>query len=165
METGKPGRHVEGVFAAVFLAALLVTMTVQVVLRSGLGMTISWLEEVIRIIFVWAVYACVLVAAVDDKHIRVAQHLLLLPIKARKVIMGIADIGWVAFNALVIYGATVYSLSLIEFPYRMPTTKVNLVWVFSIIPIAFTLLSIRILVNIRRRWIDEIDMTDAQKEM
>ncbi len=95
----------------------------------------------------------------------VAQHLLLLPIKARKVIMGIADIGWVAFNALVIYGATVYSLSLIEFPYRMPTTKVNLVWVFSIIPIAFTLLSIRILVNIRRRWIDEIDMTDAQKEM
>lgn len=165
MTDDKPRWHVEGLFAALFLAALLAAMTVQVVLRSGFGMTISWLEEVIRIIFVWAVYACVLVAAVDDKHIRVAQHLQLFPIRVRKLIMGIADIGWIAFNAVVIYGAVVYSLSLIEFPYRMPTTKVNLVWVFAIIPIAFSLLSIRILVNIRRRWRDEIDMTDAQKEM
>ena len=165
MRDGKPRWHVEGIFAALFLSALLCAMTVQVVMRSGFGMTISWLEEVIRIIFVWAVYACVLVAAVDDKHIRVAQHLQLFPIVIRKAIMSIADIGWVAFNAVVVYGAVVYSLSLIEFPYRMPTTKVNLVWVFSIIPIAFALLSIRILVNIRRRWRGEIDLTDAQKEM
>lgn len=165
MKAGKPVWHVEWVFAALFLAALLAAMSVQVALRSGFGMTISWLEEVIRVIFVWTVYACVLVAAVDDKHIRVAQHLLLFPVRTRKVIMGIADIGWIAFNALVIYGAVVYSLSLLEFPYRMPTTGINLVWAFSIIPIAFSLLSLRILVNIRRRWIDEIDMTDAQKEM
>ncbi|WP_116135116.1 TRAP transporter small permease [Tropicimonas sp. IMCC34043] len=163
--TGKPRWHVEGVFAAVFLAALLATMTAQVVLRSGFGITISWLEEVIRMVFVWAVYACVLVAAVDDKHIRVAQHLTLFPVRIRKLILSFADLVWVAFNATVIYGATIYSLSLIEFPYRMPTTKVNLVWVFSIIPIAFTLLSFRILINIRRRWLGEIDMTDAQKEM
>lgn len=165
MKTGKPSWRVEWIFAAVLLAALLATMTVQVVLRSGFSMTISWLEEVIRLIFVWAVYACVLVAAVDDKHIRVAQHLLLFPVKARKVIMGIADFGWIVFNVVVIYGALVYSLLLLRFPYRMPTTGINLVWAFSIIPIAFTLLSLRILVNIRRRWIDEIDMTDAQKEM
>jgi len=165
MEQDKPRRPVEGIFAAALLAGLLAAMTVQVVLRSGLGMTISWLEEVIRIIFVWAVYACVLVAAVDDKHIRVAQHLLLLPVRARKIVLGIADMGWIAFNTIMIYGATIYSLSLIEFPYRMPTTGINLVWAFSIIPIAFTLLSIRILVNIRRRWTGEIDMTDAQKEM
>src|SRR5690606_20290209 len=92
METDGPRWHVEGVFAALFLVALLVTMTAQVVLRSGVGITISWLEEVIRIIFVWTVYACILVAAVDDKHIRVAQHLMLFSIKARKIIMGIADI-------------------------------------------------------------------------
>ncbi|MBE2278353.1 MAG: TRAP transporter small permease [Rhodobacteraceae bacterium] len=163
--TEKPRHNLEGVFAAVLLAALLVTMTIQVVLRAGFSMTVSWLEEAIRIIFVWAVYASVLVAAVDDKHIRVAQHLWLLPVTGRRVVLTLADLGWVAFNAVLIYGGTVYSLSLIEFPYRLPTTGVNLAWVFSIIPIAFTLLSIRILFNIRRRWRGEIDMSDAQKEM
>ena len=51
--TEKPRHNLEGVFAAVLLAALLVTMTIQVVLRAGFSMTVSWLEEAIRIIFVW----------------------------------------------------------------------------------------------------------------
>jgi TRAP-type C4-dicarboxylate transport system permease small subunit len=56
-------------------------------------------------------------------------------------------------------------MSLWQYPYRMPTTGLNLIWAFAIIPIAFFILSLRILVNIRRRDRGELDMTDAQAEM
>lgn len=156
---------VANVVAAFLLMLLLSAMTVQIVLRFGFGTTITWLEELIRINFVWAVYACVLVAAVDDKHIRVALHVTLMPKRWQALVLGIADLGWVVFNAVVIYGAAVYSLSLLEFPYRMPTTGINLFWPFLIIPLAFGLLSIRVLINIRRRARGELEMTDVQKEM
>lgn len=165
MDSSRPTFRLENIIAAILLAALLASMTTQVVLRFGFGSTISWLEEVIRILFVWSVYACVLVAAVDDMHIRVALHITLLPKRLQALVLAAADIGWVAFNALLIYGGVVYSLDLLQYPYRMPTTGINLVWVFSIIPIAFTLLSLRILLNIVRRWRGDLDMTDIQKEM
>ena len=165
METQHPKFGIEAAVAALLLTALVVMMTAQVVMRSGFGTTLSWLEEVIRIVFVWAVYASVLVAAIDDKHIRVALHITMLPHKAQLVVLAIADLCWIAFNSTLIYGACVYSLSLWQYPYRMPTTGLNLIWAFAIIPFAFLILSIRILVNIRRRARGELDMTDAQAEM
>lgn len=165
VDNDRPKFGVEGVFASVLLTALIAMMTVQVGLRFGLGTTLSWLEEVIRIVFVWAVYACILVAAVEDKHIRVALHLSLLPHRAHIAILAVADICWIALNTVVIYGAWVYSMSLWQYPYLMPTTGLNLIWAFSIIPLAFFILSLRILVNIRRRARGELDMTDAQAEM
>lgn len=165
MDTQHRKFGVEAVVAAVLLTALVIMMTAQVVMRFGFGTTLSWLEEVIRIVFIWAVYASVLVAAIDDKHIRVALHITMLPHKAQLVVLAIADLCWIAFNSTLIYGAWIYSLSLWQYPYRMPTTGLNLIWAFAIIPIAFFILSIRILVNIRRRARGELDMTDAQAEM
>lgn len=155
----------EAATAAVLLTSLIILMTLQVVLRFGLGTTLSWLEELIRINFVWAVYASVLVAAIDDKHIRVALHLTLLSQRAQHVVLAIADLCWVAFNAVVIYGAWIYSMSLFQFPYRMPTTGLNLIWAFAVIPIAFFILSLRILLNIRRRLRSELEFADVQREM
>lgn len=165
MDNSRSSFNPANVVAAVLLVLLLIEMTAQIVLRFGLNTTVSWLEELIRINFVWAVYACVLVAAVDDKHIRVALHISLLPKRLQALFLGIADIGWVAFNAVIIYGACVYSLSLLEFPYRMATTGINLFWPFLVIPLGFSLLSILVLINIHRRAKGELEMTDVQKEM
>lgn len=155
----------EAVVAAVLLSALVVMMSAQVILRFFFGTSVTWLEEMIRLVFVWAVYSSVLVAAMDDSHIRVALHLSLLPERARLAALCLADILWVAFNGVVIYGAVTYSLSLLEFPYRLPTTGINLVWAFAIVPIGFFVMSIRILMNIRRRNRGELDAVDAQLEM
>ncbi|MWD25894.1 TRAP transporter small permease subunit [Aquicoccus sp. SCR17] len=155
----------EAIAAAVLMTALVVLMSAQVILRFGFGMSVSWLEEVIRLVFVWAVYSCFLVAAIDDKHIRVALHVSLLPQKAQFVVLGLADLLWVAFNGVVIWGAVTYSLSLLDFPYRLPTTGINLIWAFAIVPVGFFILSLRILFNIRRRIRGELDLSDAQTEM
>ncbi|WP_164615401.1 TRAP transporter small permease [Pseudotabrizicola algicola] len=165
MERDFPKFGVETAIAAVLLTILMVMMTAQVVLRFGFGTSITWLEEVIRIVFVWAVYASVLVASIEDKHIRVALHITFLPHRLQLVVLGIADLCWIGFNAVVIYGACIYSMSLWQYPYRLPTTGINLIWAFAIIPVAFFILSVRILVNIRRRARGELDMTDAQAEM
>lgn len=142
----------EAWFAAILMVVLVVLMTSQVFLRFFMGVAVSWLEEVIRLVFVWTVYASILVAAADDRHIRIALHLSLLPPFWQKVALGLADILWIGFNGVIIYAGTQYALSLFEFPYRLPTTGINLVWVFLIIPVGFTVLSIRVAINIVRRW-------------
>lgn len=64
--------------------------------------------------------------------------------------------------ASMVRATTSGAISVDHISARIAATGINLIWVFSIIPIAFMLLSLRILVNIRRRW---LDMTDDRKEM
>ncbi|MBZ8135431.1 TRAP transporter small permease [Afifella sp. IM 167] len=155
----------EAVAAAALFFVLLCLMTAQVVLRFGFGIAVSWLEEVIRLVFVWSVYSSFLVAAIDDSHIRVSLHISLLPPRWQNLVLGLADLVWVGFNSAIIYGACVYSLSLMQFPYRMPTTGVNLLWAFAIVPAGFFILSLRVLWNIRLRARGELQTSFTQAEM
>lgn len=151
----------EGWVAALLLVVLVVMMSAQVFLRFVFGMAVSWLEEVIRFVFVWSVYASFLVAAADDRHIRVALHLSVLPRRMQKAVLAVADLLWIGFNLVLIYASIKYCLSLIDFPYRMPTTRINLLWVFIVVPLGFLLLSIRIGINIGRRNREEIEAHDT----
>ena len=59
------------ILAAVLLAATVGMMTVQLVLRAIFNAPITWVEEVVRYCFVWAVYLGSVLALVRDSHIRV----------------------------------------------------------------------------------------------
>lgn len=155
----------EGWVATVLFAALVSMMTAQVVLRFGFGIAVSWLEEVSRSTFVWAVYASFLVAAADDRHIRVALHLSYVPHRVQKLFLMLADVVWIAFNFVVIYGAALYCIELYEYPYMMPTTDINLLWVFLVVPLGFGLLSIRVGVNIRKRITQSADIRDSRLDV
>ena len=158
-----PTRNVpEAWIAGTLLSVLVCLMTAQVVLRFAMNTSISWLEEIIRLVFVWAVYASILIAAADDRHIRVAAHLSLLPTAWQKVILAIADLVWIVFNLVVVYAALKYVLALIKRPYLLPTTGINLVWFFMIVPIGFLILSIRVAMNIRQRWTGSLDILDSR---
>lgn len=158
-----PDRTVpEAWIAGTLLTVLVCLMTAQVFLRFALNTSASWLEEVIRLVFVWAVYASILVAAADDRHIRVAAHLSLLPIVWQKVILAFADLVWIGFNLVVVYAALTYVVALITKPYLLPTTGINLVWFFMIIPIGFLILAIRVALNIRKRWTGSLDILDSR---
>jgi TRAP-type C4-dicarboxylate transport system permease small subunit len=63
--------HAIQVLAAALLIAAVGIMTVQVTLRTLFSAPMSWVEEVARYFFVWAVYLGSIVAVTRDTHIRV----------------------------------------------------------------------------------------------
>ncbi|WP_180281402.1 TRAP transporter small permease [Azospirillum oleiclasticum] len=159
---GIPKLAPEAWAAAALLFTLVVMLTAQVVLRFVFNIGVSWLEEVIRFVFVWSVYASFLVAAEDDRHIRVALHLSWLPQRWQTVMLTLADLVWIAFNLTVVWFGAVYAQSLFEFPYISQTTGINMVWVFLVVPMGFLLLSVRVARFMAKRWRGEATLRDSR---
>ncbi len=146
------GRTPEEWLGAILMTTVVALLGFQVIARFGLGRSFSWLEEVSRFAFVWAVYFGFVIAAESDRHIRVSLHLNLLPQKARLLMLTLADLLWLVFNAVVIWYGYEFTMSMFEFPYISQTTGINLVWVQMIVPLGFTFMSVRIIQVMVRRW-------------
>ena len=146
------GRTPEEWIGAALMTAVVALLGFQVIARFGFGRSFSWLEEVSRFAFVWAVYFGFIIAAEGDRHIRVALHLNLLPQRARLYVMTLADLLWLVFNAIIIWHGYHFTVSMFEFPYISQTTGINLVWVQMIVPLGFLLVSLRVSQVIIQRW-------------
>ena len=130
--------------AIITLSTTIILLGVQVFSRYVFKIPIAWAEEISRFTFVWAVYMGVSMAARSNEHIRVVAHFkLLFPDKISKIIIIIGDIITLIFSViLTIFGVKVL-FSLIEFPFTAPVTGISMVWIYTIIPIAFLSLAIR----------------------
>lgn len=82
---------------------LIIIGTANVLTRYFLSYTIQWSEQVLRILFVWLVFAGVSYAGYVDEHIRVnALSMVMKPEPAKKIVFG-ADIFTVLFGAFMTY--------------------------------------------------------------
>lgn len=130
--------------AVVTLSTTVLLLGIQVVSRYVFDLPIAWAEEISRFTFVWAVYMGVSMAARQNEHIRVVAHLkLLFPESVTSKIIMLCDIITLSFSLiLTVFGIQVL-FSMIEFPFTAPVTGISMVWIYTIIPIAFLTLSIR----------------------
>jgi TRAP-type C4-dicarboxylate transport system permease small subunit len=153
-------------YIAVFtLSTTVLLLAFQVISRYIFNLPIAWAEEISRFTFVWAVYMGVSMAARKNEHIRVVAHLkLFFPRSISNAIILVGDIITLIFSAvLAVYGIQVL-LSMVEYPYIAPATGISMVWIYTIIPIAFLSLFIRtiqvfILKNKTRTWADQDEVS------
>jgi len=126
------------------LSATVLLLGIQVVSRYLFRFPIAWAEEISRFTFVWAVYMGVSMAARKNEHIRVVAHLtLLFPKRISNKIIFVSDIITLTFSMiLTVFGVRVL-FSMVEFPFTAPVTGISMVWIYTIIPVAFLALSIR----------------------
>lgn len=125
--------------------------------------SISWGEELSRFAFVWFVFLGATYAARLAAHNRVVFQFKIFPEIIGNCFMLMADLIWIGFNCVMIY----YSVSVIkegfEFKEYSPTLNWVMAYVFFIFPIAFTLMSFRIIqVNIMK-YILKIEIEDVDK--
>jgi len=125
--------------------------------------SIPWGEELSRMAFVWFVFLGATYAARLAAHNRVTFQFRLFPKIVGDVSMLISDLIWIAFNCTIVY----YSINVIKegflYPEYSPTLDWIMAYVFMIFPIAFTLMTVRIIqVNIMRH-ILKIDIADVDK--
>lgn len=107
-------------------------------------------EELERMAFVWFVYMSVAYAAREGTHIRVEAHLTRLNKKAWKILRVAADGIWIWFNYIIVREGIGLVHSMIIHPYDSPALGLPMAYAYSLVPISFTLMSVRIIPHILR---------------
>ncbi|MDR1932552.1 MAG: TRAP transporter small permease [Spirochaetales bacterium] len=161
---------IEGYLAACLLFSLTILLAVQIFMRFVLGTGLSWSEELSRYMFVWSIYFGCILAAKEDKHIRVTAQLMFLSERTKAWFVSISDIIWVAFNALVAYFGFTYILSMFEYPFYSQTMGFNLAWIYAVVPISYAMMCIHVVVLIYKRVKNllthkKVDIVDSRLNM
>jgi TRAP-type C4-dicarboxylate transport system permease small subunit len=161
------------VLRLVFSAFHALSQYIPILQIYPLPASIPWGEELSRMAFVWFVFLGATYAARLAAHNRVTFQFKIFPKIVGDVSTVFSDIVWIAFNCTMIY----FSINVIkegfEYPEYSPTLDWIMAYIFMIFPIAFSLMTIRIIqVNIMKHVlkieiadVDKIDMGDIDDEI
>ena len=130
--------------AGVLVSALVVMLFANVIARYFFSYSIAVVEDLSRFSFVWVVYIGAVVAARYGIHFRVRVQLLLLPEGMRKYMLLFADVIWFGLCILVVYYGVQVIADMFQYPMISATLKINVAYAWTIIPIAFSIMAIRL---------------------
>ena len=138
----------EGYVSQILLAFFVCILLLQIFLRE-FGHPLYWTEEIARYSFVWFVFFGAAYAARLAAHNRVTVQFRPFPRWVGDVCMLLGDAAWLVFNTVMVVESLEVIQELREFPYATPALDWQLSSIYFIFPIAFTLMSIRVIqVNI-----------------
>lgn len=129
------------------LALFVLVLFAQIVSRQLFNYSIAWSEELSTYMFVWFAYLGAVVAAKMSAHNRVTVHMQLLPEWLAKTLMTVADLLWVAFNVYFVWLSYDFVFNRMNLFWKAQTLGVPMKYIYMILPIAFALMSIRVLWN------------------
>ncbi len=155
--------NVESYICQFLLAFFITLLFVQVIFREFFGYTLSWGEELARFAFVWFVFFGAVVAARLAAHNRVTFQFKKFSKKTQNYIEAFADLIWLSFNAVIIYKSLFLIKSMMQFTYISPTLQWNMAYVYLIFPLAFTLMSVRIIQVNYLKLVKGVDIRDPDK--
>ena len=153
----------ENTALVVLLGTMIGVSVFQIINRQLLGgaFSLTWADELVKIIVLWLAMVGSIAACRDNKHIRIdlISHILSGPVVAwSKVVVDLfaaavcAVIGWQAWRLVreeMSWGDTVF-------------TDVPLWMLHAIVPLAFVLISYQFLVRVVRLLLDIFRPTDAE---
>lgn len=142
--------NIETLVCEGLLAAFVVLLFAQVVARQVFDYSIAWSEELSTYMFVWFAYLGAVVAAKMSAHNRVTFHLKFMPQAVAKGLLVLSDLLWVAFNMYFVYLSYDFIFNRMNLFWKSQTLGVPMKYIYLILPLAFTLMSIRILINLYR---------------
>jgi TRAP-type C4-dicarboxylate transport system permease small subunit len=126
------------------LVVLGVMLAVQVVMRFAMGLGYSWMEEVIRMLFIWVIFLGAVAAMRRNLHIRVEAGLLLFPRPLRRLAGWFGDLLLLAFCLAVAWHGIELVASSADGGFKLQSTGVSMFWPYLIVPISFGLQALRL---------------------
>ena len=133
----------EAVLCIILLSVMTVVVFIQVIMRYVVQDALAWSEELSRYLFVWLIYLGIPLGAKHMKHIKIEAPLSLFPRKARKYVVILGDIIFLAF--CVIIAVTTYTLVLKQSASGQTSPAMGIpMWIVYLAPcVGFALTSIR----------------------
>ncbi len=150
----------ESYLCQALLAFFVVLLFIQIVLREFFEYSIPWGEELATYLFVWFVffgasYACRLAA-----HNRVTFQFKMLPKKVAMGIEAFADLIWIIFNCYFVYLSYKFVFVKMNLFWKSQTMGIPMKYFYMVLPIAFVLMTIRVLQINYLKLIKGIDLRD-----
>ncbi len=152
--------NIESYLCRTLLAVFVCLLFLQVIVRTLFSFSFSWVEELSIYMFVWFVFFGASYAAKMGAHNRVTFQFKFLPPRTIKYIEAFADLFWLAFNVIFVYLAIDFIANKMNRFQSSQTLGFHLSWVYVVLPIAFTLMTFRILQVNYKKLILKQDMRD-----
>ena len=154
--------NIESYICCSLLVFFVVLLFAQILSRELFGYSFSWSEELATFLFVWFVFFGASYAAKLGAHNRVTFQFKRFPKKAVHRIEGFADLLWLVFNLYFIWLSLDFIIGMNTF-WKSQTLGIHMSWVFLIFPLAFTIMSIRIIQVNYYKLVKGIDVPDPEK--
>lgn len=156
--------HIEEYVCAILLSSFVVLLFAQILVRQFFAYSIPWGEEVATYMFVWFAYLGAVVAAKMSAHNRVTFQFKFFPPIVQKVSETFADLIWVAFNLYFTWLSYDFVFNRMNLFWKSQTTGVPMKYFFMVLPLAFCLMSIRILWNNYLTWFKAVEIVDPESQ-
>lgn len=156
--------HIEEYVCSLLLAVFVTLLFVQIILRQFWGYSIPWGEEVATYMFVWFAYLGAVVAAKMSAHNRVSFQFRWFPPIVKKISEGIADLIWVAFNLYFTWLSYDFIFNRMNLFWKSQTTGIPMKYFFMVLPLAFFLMSVRILWNNYLIFFKSVEIVDPETQ-
>jgi len=156
--------NIESYICRTLLAAFVTLLFAQIVSRQLFGYSFSWSEELSVYMFVWFVFFGASYAAKLAAHNRVTFQYKIMPGKMPLVLETLSDLIWVGFNCYFIYLSYDFVFNKMNLFWKSQTLGVPMKYIYMILPIAFTLMTIRILQVNYYKLIKGIDIRDPESK-
>lgn len=134
----------EEYLAVTTLVTLGITLTAQVFMRYVLGIGFGWVEELVRIQFIYVIYLGMIVGMQRYLHIRVTAGLLLFPEAMARALRAFADLVLFGFCLAVAWHAAEMALNALQFTFELKHLGISMFWAFLVLPISFGLQALRL---------------------
>lgn len=153
----------ETVACEVLLGLFVLLLFAQILARQLFGYSIAWSEELSTYMFVWFAYLGAVVAAKMSAHNRVTFHFRYLPAWLAKTSRTLADLLWVAFNLYFAWLASDFIFNRMNTFWKAQTLGVPMKYFYLVLPLAFTLMSVRILWNLYLEVFRGLELRDPEQ--
>ncbi len=153
----------EGYICRILLTLFVILLFLQILGRELLGHIFPWTEELATYMFIWFVFFGASYAAKLGAHNRVTFQFKALSKRTVHYIEGIADLFWLLFNIYFVYLAFDFVFFKMNKFWKSQTLGVEMKYFYMILPIAFTLMSIRIIQVNYDKLVRGIDIRDPDK--
>ena len=142
--------HFEVYAGAGIFIIMTILLFVQVVTRYCFGHAVTWAEEVATILFVWMVYLGVAAAVLSRKHLKIDAFVEMLPFKAKKTLLIISNVIFLAFSLYIIFPMMSLVNNYAAKSATSPILKIPKALSYVVMPLCFLLTAIRLVQEIIR---------------
>lgn len=131
-----------------FIAFLAVILFVEVLSRYIFYTSVGWIGEISGFVFIWFIYLSISYVTGRNTHIRVQILDFILPPRWIHWVDICMNLLWLGFNMLMTWYGVQLVLSVVRYPFRSTILDISMAVPYSIIPLAFGLMTIRLALNI-----------------
>ena len=137
--------HIEEILLVVCLLVMVVVIFLQVVMRYGFNSSLSWSEELARVLFIWASWIGISFGQKKGEHIKITLVIDNLRGKARTIVLLLADLFTLAILAVLLFKGVEITQKIFNMASTTPALFIPKWILYASVPISCTLMSIRVL--------------------